>query len=315
MKLLKDLKDEILAKHFNKLYIFFGEDNGLRKHYINKIAESYSTVRMIDSLEQISTTSSKGGLFKTKTLYLIYNDEQCLKNNLQSITKILNRIEDDCVIVDFESLDESCNLMKECPDLFTKFTVVNDNIGLEFVDDIIKVSSKSKKELVKNCGNNYANILLETDKILNYSENQNVSNEVAYQDLKVKEQLLVKPETFDINIIMDNILTVNKDNLANIYKLIKQNYVENLWFSLNRIFSDYLICYCLKAFGYYDGSTIAYNLQLPWYRTKALRDYNLPYDSSYYLWCANEITQIDYKVKTGKMNMEDILDYIFYTLI
>lgn len=72
MKQLKDLKDELLNNKINNLYIFYGEDYGLRHHYINKLKESFDVVEFVDNAENISKTSTGIGLFKRKILYLIH---------------------------------------------------------------------------------------------------------------------------------------------------------------------------------------------------------------------------------------------------
>lgn len=315
MKLLKDLKDEILANNIEKLYVFYGEDFGLRKHYINKLSESFQNVQQLDNLEQLDVSSSKGGLFTITTLYIIYGDTEFLKHSAEEVQAIIDKLKDCCVVMDYENVDENLSLYKDYPSLFTKFSTVSESIGLEFVDDIINIQHRLGKELVSNCSNNYANILLETDKIINYAQNKNVSDDNAYNSLKTKEQLLQKPPEFDINYIMDVILKRDSQQLSNVYSLVKQYYSDNLWYSLNRIFNDFLIAFCLKAYGYYEGSTVAYNLGLPWHRTKTIREFNLSESSSYYLWCADEITQIDFKVKQGKLQIPDIIDYIVYSIL
>ena len=43
MKSLKDLKDDILHKKFNKFYVFCGDDYGLRHHYIQEIKKYFDS--------------------------------------------------------------------------------------------------------------------------------------------------------------------------------------------------------------------------------------------------------------------------------
>ena len=42
MKNLKDLKEEIINKQFQHFYVFYGEDYGLRDHYIKEIAKQFN---------------------------------------------------------------------------------------------------------------------------------------------------------------------------------------------------------------------------------------------------------------------------------
>ena len=43
MKKLEDLKKELLDNKVNKFYVFYGEDFGIRKHYINKISTYFTS--------------------------------------------------------------------------------------------------------------------------------------------------------------------------------------------------------------------------------------------------------------------------------
>lgn len=72
MKQLKDLKEEIIKNQINPLYIFYGEDYGLRHHYIQKLKESFQDVQIVNKADDISQASTGIGLFKIHRLYIIH---------------------------------------------------------------------------------------------------------------------------------------------------------------------------------------------------------------------------------------------------
>ena len=47
MKKLEDLKKELLQDKVNSFYVFYGEDFGIRKHYINKISTYFNNLFML----------------------------------------------------------------------------------------------------------------------------------------------------------------------------------------------------------------------------------------------------------------------------
>ena len=47
MKQLKDLKEEILANNIKNFYVFYGQDFGLRQHYIHKIGSYYDKIKVL----------------------------------------------------------------------------------------------------------------------------------------------------------------------------------------------------------------------------------------------------------------------------
>ena len=92
MKQLKDLKDEILSNRINSLYIFYGEDYGLRHHYISKLKESFQEVQFVDKAENIQKASTGIGLFKIKKLYIIHGDEEFAKSKSAVLNLFIKRL-------------------------------------------------------------------------------------------------------------------------------------------------------------------------------------------------------------------------------
>lgn len=187
MKMLQSLKEEILNNKINKVYVFYGEDYGLRKHYINKLAENYTEVKVIDDAFKLGEVSSNNSLFEVPTLYIVYNDIEFAKANKTHIDTFLSKIgKDKLIIFDYEDLSETTTLFKEYPDLITNFSNVKDNIALEFVDSEVTLNQSSKEELAFNCNNNYNSILLETDKIKNYKLANNLSEQKSFEELSIR---------------------------------------------------------------------------------------------------------------------------------
>jgi len=187
MKMLQDLKEEILNNKINRVYVFFGEDYGLRKHYINKLAEAYTEVKVIDDAFKLGEVSSNNSLFEVPTLYIVYNDIEFAKDTTQHIDNFFTKIgKDKIVIFDYEELPENTTLFKEYQDLITNFPNVKDNIALEFVDSEVTLNQSSKEELAFNCNNNYNSILLETDKIKSYKLASSLSEQKSFEELSIR---------------------------------------------------------------------------------------------------------------------------------
>lgn len=62
------------------------------------------------------------------------------------------------------------------------------------------------------------------------------------------------------------------------------------------------------------GSSEAYKLGLSWNRAKVIRDLNIYYDENDLLYFISELSDIDFKVKTGKLKQDDIFNYFVYTI-
>ena len=314
MTSLSDLKDSILAGELKNFYVFCGQDFGLRQHYINKISESFDKIKSIDYVETMSGAVGGSGLFKQKNLYIVYNDLEFAKSKESVIKKFISKLKDDCVILTFDEDITNTNLFKTYNDTITYFPTVQDKIALEFIDSEVMLSLSSKMELAKNCCNDYGKICLEADKIKNYSESKNVSNQVAFEELTNAGQLIFEYPKYRPDDLMDDILQGNFKGLSYWDNVINNIYKEQFWITLTSIFNNYLIAYLIVKHGKYNGSSIAYNYGLPWGRIKTIRDYEIPFEADYLLNCAHDVSELDEKVKSGIISIDDLFNY-FLTII
>lgn len=315
MKQLKDLKADILDNKFNNFYVFYGEDWGLRKHYINGISKQFQRVLLLDDFNSIADNRGTSSLFKTKTLFVLYNCPDFCNLTSEKLRGFMRKIQNDCVIVDLDEPYEKSNLFKEYQDNITYFPRVNDNIGSEFVKSEVNLISKDITKLTYNCLNDYNEILLETDKIKNYSESKNISMQQAYEILLASGQMNVKLEAYNNDEIVNDLLLNNSKRFGYWEEFIKSNYVDEFWYNISRTTNDYLIAYYISKYGKWDGGKYAYDNGLSWYRIKTIRDLALPYDCSTYLYYAYQLSDIDFKVKTGKIQKEDLFNYLLYTIL
>ena len=166
-----------------------------------------------------------------------------------------------------------------------------------------------------NCLKNYNNILLEADKIRNYAQAQNISEQAAYDDLYNKGQLLYEYEEFHSYNLMNDLLKGNINSLSYWYNLVKANFQEEFWIALESIMDDYLIAYLVVQNGRYNGGNKAYDMGLPWFRIKMIRDFAIPYSAEYLLDTAYKISKLDADIKTGKIEKEKLFDYFMCCII
>lgn len=314
MKQLKDLKKEILNNEFNNFYVFYGEDFGLRKHYIDAIKKNYDRVVVLD--DYVGISQNKGfSLIITKTLFIIYNCDSFCNLSTEQINGFIKKIQSDCVIFDFENARENSNLFKEFENYITYFPLVNDNIGSEFVRSEVDLILNNNRNLAFNCFNNYNTIKLESDKIKNYAEYKSISDEQAYEVLYNNQQLAKRYDEYNNDMLVNDLLIGNSNNLAYWDSLIKEKYSQEFWYNLSKTINDFLIAYLVQRYGKYPGSSKAYELGLPWNRAKVIRELSIPYDANTLLYYTAEIANTDYMIKVGKLRQEDLFNYIVYTIM
>ena len=316
MKKLEDLKKELLDNKLNKIYVFYGEDFGIRKHYIDKISTFFnSKPKYTNDFTSIKLSGKTRTLFgDSRTLVVIYDDENFAKQPSTEIQKFIDNLKDYTCIFEYETALENSTLFKEFDEYITYFPVVQDNIAKEFVDSELKLEANNAIELAHNCGNNYNSILMESNKIKEYANAKQVSDQNAYETLNIKNQLIEKVDEFNVSEFMNDILLHKVQNFAYWYEVIK-NDTDKFFGSLIPIFNDFLIAALIKKYGKYDGSSAAYNCKFSWNRAKTIREFFIPYEYDYLFDCAYKVACIDTFVKTGKMEKDKIIDYFFSNII
>ena len=316
MKKLEDLKTELLANKLNKFYVFYGEDFGIRKHYINKISTYFkSKPKYTDDFTSIKLSGKTKSLFgDDKSLVVIYDDENFANQPSAEIKKFIDNLRDYTCIFEYETALEKSNLFKDFSDYITYFPVVQDNVAQEFVDSELKLADNDERILAYNCNNNYNNILLESDKIKEYASAKSVSEQNAFEVLSIKNQLIERVDTFNVSDFMNDILLNKTQNFAYWYVVVK-NDTDKFFGSLISMFNDFLIAGLIKKYGKFDGSSAAYKCRLSWNRAKILREFYIPYDYKYLFYCAYKIACIDTEVKKGHIEKDKLIDYFFSTVI
>ena len=114
---------------------------------------------------------------------------------------------------------------------------------------------------------------------------------------------------------MNDLLKGNINSLSYWYNLVKANFQEEFWIALESIMDDYLIAYLVVQNGRYNGGNKAYDMGLPWFRIKMIRDFAIPYSAEYLLDTAYKISKLDADIKTGKIEKEKLFDYFMCCII
>ena len=245
-----------------------------------------------------------------KSLYVLHGANDFAKLPLSVMEDFVKRLpKDNVVVFCYEEELASSNLWKYYNDSITYFPTVDEKIAIQFIDSELSLNEASKNKMVTNCERNYNNILLEADKIKNYAQAMNISEQEAFDNLDSSEQLLYKFPEFHSDQMMNDVLTRNFKNLASWYYLVKNTFWEDFWITLENIMNNYLIAYFIKRDGRYNGSTNAYNLGLNWGRIKIVRELNIPYDTDYLLEAAFRIAKLDEDVKSGRIAHDEVFDY------
>lgn len=315
MKQLKDLKEELLVYNLQNFYVFYGEDFGIKHHYIERIKSKCDNMYIINSAQDLLNSRTGSSLFQQKNLYVILNDMDFANWKQNDIELLIHRLDTDILIVCYEQELSTSNLFKNFSDYITAFPHVKTNIAVEFIDLEVCLSLACKEDLAYHCNNDYGTIQLECDKIKNYAQQCNISEQEAYESLRLQNQLIYRIPELDVEQFMNDILSNNTDYMHYWYTCVMPAHIQDFWISLNYIFYTFMIAYILKKYGSWHGSEKAYKYGLPWNRIKTLRQLNIYYNSNQLLDIIYRLCDMDILVKQKRLSMDQIYDYFLCYVI
>lgn len=321
MRKLEDLKEALLRDEVDRFYIFYGEDVGIRKHYVDKISTYSKEKFTVDDWVTLRQLANSNSLFPVKRLALVFNDMDFLNQKPEDVQNFIDRINADytCIFI----YDDTGNLtktpvFKNFEQYITEFQSVQLNIAKEFIEsELDDITETDEEEMAYNCDNLYNNILLEADKIRQYQDSAQISQQGAYEALKLKNQLLHKDKVFSCEEFMNSVLSGQYTNIAQWCEILNNDINQGSIFKyLQSMFDDFQIAGLCAKYGSINGSSRAYQYGLFWGRAKCIRELDLshhPYE--YYFDCAYKISQMDSLVKSGKLEMTKTLNYFLANVI
>jgi len=166
---LKDLKHHLQSNKVRHLYIFSGEELGIKNKYIGELISTLKVpvVRSF-SYQEVASKISAISLFETTpTLYIIYNDDFIIKENINIVPSR------NYVILVFNDIDKRSKYYKSHRQEILEFNKISTEILTQKLKIDYKITIDKALRLISYCDNDYARILSEIDKIQSISEDMN----------------------------------------------------------------------------------------------------------------------------------------------
>ena len=212
---IMELKNDIMHSTLKQVYIFEGEEIGIINIYLNQIGKvTKMPVNRCESVIQALGVCRSGSLFgNTKGLYVIRNDKDVMKDD--HYLK-LNDIEaGNILILLYDKIDSRTKFSKHFKDSTVKFEKLSPSVLKSYVKKAIKLNDKNIDTLMHLCNYSYDMCMLEIDKILQYKEVTNYSEDKAFESL-LDEKAIYQPEDVDVFRFTD---AVCRQDSINAYKL------------------------------------------------------------------------------------------------
>ena len=163
-----DIKQQIKSGQVLPLYIFYGEEGTIIKEYIKRIAQSFGgTIIYDNSVTDLYHYSKSTALIQEKYVHVVLDDKEFLTNEKAWSFK---GIKDDVVIFQYTSCDKRLKFWKNFANTCVEFKKLDVRVLEKYIKKQIDLSTENCEELIDCCEEDYGRILLEIDKIKQYSE-------------------------------------------------------------------------------------------------------------------------------------------------
>lgn len=223
---LFDLQKLIANSECPRFLIFVGEDYAMVNLYINNIAKIlHLEIRNSDSLQNVLTDCIGNELDPNSKLFVMkYPKDVVAKEELWS--KINEKVSDNYIVMVFNELDKRTKFYNQNKDNIVNFSPQDDKTFVSMVKPETKMSEKSIKELGAICKNNYGKFLSEFDKIKNYANVHNISQDEAFIKLVNSGSIYTgnKDVIFEF---VEKVMNANKD-MYKYYNILKLNSESNI---------------------------------------------------------------------------------------
>lgn len=167
---LVDLMKRISSNDIPHFLILFGEEQTILNIYLNHILEATNTKRIsADSVSYIMQNINKKSLDKSIRLYVVQDDMAFLRAE-DSWETVRNTSTKDYIILRYHSLDKRSAFVKKNQQNLVEFSRLSKEVLQTYISkDLPGLSEKNSSNLVEYCNYDYGRILMEIDKVKQYS--------------------------------------------------------------------------------------------------------------------------------------------------
>lgn len=167
---LVDLMKRISCNDIPHFLILFGEEQTILNIYLTHILEVTNTKRIsADSVSYIMQNINKKRFDKSLRLYVVQDDMAFVRAE-DSWETVRNTATKDYIILRYHSLDKRSAFVKKNQQNLVEFSRLTKEVLQTYIaKDLPDLSEKNSSKLVDYCNYDYGRILMEIDKIKQYS--------------------------------------------------------------------------------------------------------------------------------------------------
>lgn len=181
---LIDLRNHIKDKTLPHFLILFGDEQCILDTYIDIISKNYTKIECQSVIFALNKVNMKS-LDKSKKAYIINEDLDFIKNEKawKTIKNTFNN-KKDLLILKYHKLDKRNKFYTGNKSNAVEFNYLTNDILINYVlKELPNLNDTNCDKLINYCNNDYGRILLECDKIKQYSNFNKKDNNESFEIL------------------------------------------------------------------------------------------------------------------------------------
>ena len=167
---LVDLMKSISCNSIPHFLILYGEEQKIIDIYIQNIVQSANGKKVVvDNVSQAVKDNGKKSLDKSIKVYVVTEDTAFLTKE-ESWENVRKSMHKNYLILRYHSLDKRSAFVRKNQQNIVEFSHLSDDVLQQYIyRDLPDLSDENASKLISYCNNDYGRILLEIDKIKQYS--------------------------------------------------------------------------------------------------------------------------------------------------
>lgn len=156
----RKLKKELDRGKKRNLYVFTGDEKEVLRQYIKRVDEN---VQELQSAEQLWTRLSNSGLFKGQSTYVLHENEEIQKIDIE---RIVNRLQENTLILVYNSIDRRKKFFRQAGKYITEFNKFDDRQLISYIQSKNpKLTNEMAFIIAKCCNNDIGRVDMELHKL------------------------------------------------------------------------------------------------------------------------------------------------------
>ena len=304
---ISDVKQQIKTGNLNKIYIFYGEEYQVIKIYLKMMAKKANLeLTYADSLMSIMTGAKTKSLIQSHHLYVIMDDKEYLTN--EKMWEQFKGLKEDIVVFYYTSADKRLKFWKQNKDSAIEFVKLSDSVLMKYIEkEIGKQNPSVLKELIDACNSDYGRILLELDKVKQYTMATGVVENGVLENFLCDGTIYNEPK----DVIFSFVNAVLERNPSKAYDLLQQSKATGnaSLMLLSALYNS------AKTLLQIQTDSDWKKLGLNWFSVKNIQSYKNNYSNGELVKLLKLIREVEKGIKTGTIPDELSVEYVLVQIV